>query len=105
MQLASLLAQEQEWAKWEEQQRQSQCSHANQLTKLKCYEDELAWQRMKSEHEQERQHNGELVQMQESWHAQEEERLQVEQQIQAECGAVELYKVGYRWLANRQPSG
>ena len=42
MQLASLLAQEQEWAKWEEQQRQSQHSHANQLTELKCYEDELA---------------------------------------------------------------
>ena len=42
MQLASLLVQEQEWAKWEEQQRQSQRSHANQLTELKCYEDELA---------------------------------------------------------------
>ena len=65
MQLASLLAQEQEWAKWEEQQRQSQRSHANQLTELKCYEDELAWQRMKSEHELKWQHNGELVQMQE----------------------------------------
>ena len=42
MQLANLLAQEQEWAKWEEQQRQSQHSHANQLTELKYYEDELA---------------------------------------------------------------
>ena len=41
------------------------CNHANQLAELKCYEDELAWQRMKSEHELERQHNGELVQMQE----------------------------------------
>ena len=42
MQLARLLAEEQERAKWEEQQRQSQRSHANQLTELKCYEDELA---------------------------------------------------------------
>ena len=65
MQLASLLAQEQERARWKEQQRQIQCNHANQLAELKCYEDELAWQRMKSEHELERQHNGELVQMQE----------------------------------------
>lgn len=65
MQLANLLSQEQEWAKWEEQQRQSQRNHANQLAELKCCEDELAWQRMKSEHELERMHNGELVQMQE----------------------------------------
>ena len=42
MQLANLLSQEQEWAKWEEQQRQSQRNHANQLAELKCYEDELA---------------------------------------------------------------
>ena len=65
MQLASLLAQEQERAQWEEQQCQSQRDHANQLTELKRYEDELAWQRMKSEHELQQQCNGELVQMQE----------------------------------------
>ena len=65
MQLASLLAQEQEWAKWEEQQRQSQRNHTNQLAELKCCEDDLAWQRMKSEHELKQMHNGELVQMQE----------------------------------------
>ena len=35
----------------------------------------------------------------------EEERLRAEKQIQAERGAAELYKVGYRWLASRQPSG
>ena len=37
------------------------CNHANQLAELKCYEDELAWQRMKSEHELKQMHNGEPV--------------------------------------------
>ena len=42
MKLASLLEQKQERVKWEEQQRQSQRGHANQFTRLKRYEDELA---------------------------------------------------------------
>ena len=79
--------------KWEEQ-RQSQREHANQLAELKRYEDDLARQRMKSEHELQRQRNTELVRMQEdSSRTQEEERLRVEQQIQAERRAAELYKV------------
>ena len=43
VQIFSLLAQEQDPVKWDEQQHQSRRDHANQLTELKHYEDELAW--------------------------------------------------------------
>lgn len=85
--------QEQERVKWEEQ-RTSQREMGNQQAEIKRYEDELARHRMKSEHELQRQRNGELVKMQEeSARAQEQERLRIEQQIQAERRAAEQYKV------------
>lgn len=66
----------------------------SQQAEIKRYEDELARHRMKSEHELQRQRNGELVKMQEeSARAQEQERLRIEQQIQAERRAAEQYKV------------
>lgn len=84
--------QEQERVRWEEQ-RKSQKDMVSQQAEIKRYEDELARTRMKSEHELQRQRNGELVKMQEeSTRSQEQERLRIEQQIQAERRAAEQYK-------------
>ncbi|CAD7704763.1 unnamed protein product [Ostreobium quekettii] len=89
---AVALAKEQERVKWEEQ-RASQRENAQQHAEIKRYEDDLARQRMKSEHELQRKRNAELVRLQEeSVQAQEQERLRVEQQIQAERRAAEQYK-------------
>lgn len=69
----------------EESQRQAQ---------LAQYNDELARKRQQSEHELQRQRNGELVALQEQAAARKEaERLRIEQQIQAERRAADQHAV------------
>ncbi|GFR42049.1 hypothetical protein Agub_g2865 [Astrephomene gubernaculifera] len=75
----------QEEAKMEEQRAQV-------AARMKQYEDELARKRMMAEHELQRQRNAELAKLQEEASARaEQERLRVEQQIQAERRAAEQY--------------
>ena len=62
--------------------------------RMKQYEDELARKRMMADHELQRQRNAEMVKLQEDAGArQEQERLRVEQQIQAERRSAESYAV------------
>lgn len=69
----------------EESQRQAQ---------LAQYNDELARKRQQSEHELQRQRNGELVALQEQAAARKEaERLRIEQQIQAERRSADQHAV------------
>jgi len=86
---AAELARQTEAHRWEEQRKASQ-EEAQRQAQLAQYGDELSRKRMAAQHELERQRNAELVQMQEqSGAAREQERLRVEQQIQAERRAAD----------------
>lgn len=66
-----------------EQQRQTDQNRSQQHAQMKQYEDELARKRYNSEHEQTRQRNAEMVQMQEdASRRQETARRQTEESIQ-----------------------
>lgn len=81
-----------ERVRWEEQRKAMQ-QDSEQKAQLARYQDELARKRAEAEHEKQRVRNGELVRMQEeSARRQEEERMRIQAQIEAERRASEKYK-------------
>ncbi|EFJ44341.1 hypothetical protein VOLCADRAFT_64976 [Volvox carteri f. nagariensis] len=88
---AAALEKEREVVRYEEERKMEE-QRAQVAARMKQYEDELARKRMMAEHELQRQRNAELAKLQEEASARaEQERLRVEQQIQAERRAAEQY--------------
>jgi ATPase family AAA domain-containing protein 3A/B len=99
---AAELARQTEAQRWEEQRRAAQ-EEAQRQAQLAQYNDELARKRMAAQHELERQRNAELVQLQEqSSAAREQERLRVEQQIQAERRAADGHQAELQKQVERE---
>ncbi|GIL58833.1 hypothetical protein Vafri_13806 [Volvox africanus] len=88
---AAALEKEREIVRYEEERKMEE-QRAQVAARMKQYEDELARKRMMAEHELQRQRNAELAKLQEEASVRaEQERLRIEQQIQAERRAAEQY--------------
>ena len=97
------MLQEVERQRWEEH-RKSQQEAAQTKAELARYEDELARQRSAAEHEKAKQRNAEMVSLQnENLRRQNEEKLRLQAQIEAERRATEQYRVS-RWCCFRRES-
>ncbi len=95
------MLQEVERQRWEEH-RKSQQEAAQTKAELARYEDELARQRSAAEHEKAKQRNAEMVSLQnENLRRQNEEKLRLQAQIEAERRATEQYRVS-RWCCFRR---
>ena len=90
-----LTLQEMDRQRWEEH-RKSQQEAAQTKAELARYEDELTRQRSAAEHEKAKQRNAEMVSLQsENLRRQNEEKLRLQAQIEAERRATEQYRVSH----------
>ncbi|PNW84441.1 hypothetical protein CHLRE_03g144967v5 [Chlamydomonas reinhardtii] len=99
---AAALEKEREVVRYEEERKLEE-QRAQVGARMKQYEDELARKRMMADHELQRQRNAEMAKLQEEASARaEQERLRVEQQIQAERRAAEQYAADLQKQVQRE---
>eukprot|EP00798_Chlamydomonas_sp_ICE-L_P022723 gene22723-29883_t len=99
---AAMLAKEREQVRYQEEAKLEE-QRAQVQARMKQYDDDLARKRMQAEHELQRQRNAEMVKLQEDATVrQEQERLRVEQQIQAERRAAEAYAADLQKQVQRE---